>query len=164
MWVVWSKSVINKEIRIAENYLDGTHDHLEYTIKSHRLRVGPKKMMKWIMDTVEKFKYGDTQTDWNDVKLEHANDGIVELIIDSKDGYLPADYEDRYERCNEALDEYKHYCERVMATKGDWEQMGELELVEEYFESDHIVLLAFAFADGQINDAKKDQMKVTKRE
>ena len=33
--------------------------------------------------------------------------------------------------------------------------MGESELVEEYFESDHIVQLAFAFADGQINDAEK---------
>ena len=42
-----------------------------------------------------------------------------------------------------------------MTTKGDWEQMGESELVEEYFESDHIVQLAFAFADGRINDAEK---------
>ena len=33
--------------------------------------------------------------------------------------------------------------------------MGESELVEEYFESDHIVQLAFAFADGRINDAAK---------
>ena len=33
--------------------------------------------------------------------------------------------------------------------------MGESELVEQYFESDHIVQLAFAFADGRINDAEK---------
>ena len=68
MWVVWSKSVINKEIGIAETYLDGTHDLLEYTIKSHRLRVGPETMKKWIIDTVEKFKYGDTQNYWKDVR------------------------------------------------------------------------------------------------
>ena len=132
MWVVWSKSVINKEIEIAETYLDGTHYLLEYTIKSQKLRVGPETMKKWIMDTVEKFKCGHIQNYWKTVKLEHGNDGIVELIIDSKDGYLPEDYEDRYERCIEALDEYKHYCEKITATKGDWEQMGESELVEEY--------------------------------
>ena len=52
MWVVRSKSVINKEIGIVETFLDGTHDLLEYTIKSHRLRVGPETMKKWIMDAV----------------------------------------------------------------------------------------------------------------
>ena len=154
MWVVWSKSVVDEEIRIAEDYLKDSHEHLEYTIKSNRLRVGPEKMMKWIMDTVEEFKYGETCY-WRDMKLEFANDGIVELIMDSKDGYLPEGYEDRYERCNEPLDKYKHYCEKVVAMKGDWEHMGESELVEEYFESDHIVQLAYAMADGRINDAIK---------
>jgi len=52
--------VVDEEIRIAEDYLKDSHEHLEYTIKSNRLRVGPEKMMKWIMDTVEEFKYGET--------------------------------------------------------------------------------------------------------
>ena len=46
------------------------------------------------MDTLEEFKYGETRTYWHDMKLEHANDGIVELIMDSNDSYLPGDYED----------------------------------------------------------------------
>ena len=150
-WVVWSKSVINKEMRNAESYLYGVKEHLEYMRDNYRLRVGPERMNKWIMDTLQEFKCGG-----NDIpELEHANDGIVELIMDSKDGNLPADYEDRYERCNETLDKYKHYCEKVMAMKGDWERMVVSELVEQYFESDHIVQLAYAIADGRINDAIK---------
>ena len=153
MWVVWSKSVIKNEIRIAEKYLYGCHEHLAYTIKSHRLHVGPEAAMQWIMDALEEFKKGETY--WGYMKLEHATDGIVELIMDYDDSNLPADYEDGYERCNETLDQHTHYCNTVMAMRTDWEQMVESELVAEYFENDHIVQIACAMADGRINDTRK---------
>ena len=61
---------------------------------------------------------------------------------------MPEDYEDRYERCNETLNPHKHYCDKVMSMKSDWEHMVESELVAEYVESDHIVQITYAMADG----------------
>ena len=43
-----------------------------------------------------------------------------------------------------------------MSMKSDWEHMVESELVAEYVESDHIVQIAYAMADGRINEAKKE--------
>ena len=43
-----------------------------------------------------------------------------------------------------------------MSMKSDWEHMVESELVAEYVENDHIVQIAYAMADGRINEAKKE--------